>query len=571
VKDFNDRSRVDGPEAVKRDYETAEQYCPDGNAAHVLDEPSQEAPEDVSGSETKAGEGTQNNPPPNENPADTQAELARLAALSSFEYERERTEAAKRLGIRVAALDDEVNQRRAKAAESARADSILREPERWPDAVDGAALADELVKQLRRFTILPEHAAETAALWVIHAHAHDAAEHSPNLALQSAEMRCGKTTLLCTVADLVPRAMPAANISPAALFRAVEKYSPTLLIDEGDTFLRDNEEMRGILNSGLTRGSAYVIRCDGDDNDPKPFRTWCPKLIALIGKLPGTLQDRSIVVPLKRKLANERVERYGLKQSPVFHDLRSKCARWAFDHLDGLKSADPKMPDGLGDRAQDCWRPLLAIAEAIGGEWPAKAHKAAVSLSGVTPESNETASHRVLLLTHIREIFDDKIKGQTGEIGSQHLTEFLCEREDWPWGEWRHGKAISTRGVAMILGSHGIRAKHERTGNVYARGMFEDAWRRYLSHPLPEASPSSFTTFADAQKNSNNNPLGQSFASNSSFTHASTVKDKKSPKPHVSQCVKPPVKDVTVEIPGPAKRGNGAALPMASDTDFELF
>jgi hypothetical protein len=277
---------------------------------------------------------------------------------------------------------------------------------------------------------------------------------------------------------LVPRALPAANISPAALFRAVEKYSPTLLIDEGDSFLRDNVEMRGILNSGLTRGSAYVIRCDGEDNDPKPFRTWCPKLIALIGRLPGTLQDRAIVVPLQRKLANERVERYGLKHSPLLHELRSQCARWASDHLERSKTADPMMPAELGDRAQDCWRPLLAIADALGGRWSAIARKAAVALSSVTPEANEDASHRVLLLTHIREIFEEIAKKGQAEIGSKHLTELLCVREDWPWGEWRHGKAISARGVAMLLKAHGIRAEHQNMGSVYRREKFEDACHR---------------------------------------------------------------------------------------------
>jgi putative DNA primase/helicase len=294
--------------------------------------------------ESTAGEAAPNDAPASEK----QAELARLAALSRFEYDRERTEAAKRLGVRVGTLDDEVEQRRAEAVESARSDGILRDPEPWPHAVDGTTLADAIVKQLSRFIVLPEHAAEAMALWVIHAHAHDAAEHSPFLAVQSPEKRCGKTTFLCVIAEQVPRAMPAANISPAALFRSVEKYSPTLLIDEGDSFLRDNEEMRGILNSGLTRGSDYVIRCDGEDNDPKPFRTWCPKLIALIGKLPDTLQDRSIVVSLQRKLANERVERYRrLKHSPVLHELRSQCARWASDHLERLKTADPMMPAEL--------------------------------------------------------------------------------------------------------------------------------------------------------------------------------------------------------------------------------
>jgi hypothetical protein len=135
-------------------------------------------------------ESTEGEAAPNDAPASEKAELTRLAALSRFEYERERTEAARRLGVRVGALDDEVEQCRAEAVESARSDGILRDPEPWLHAVDAATLADAIVKQLSRFIVLPEHAAEAAALWVIHAHAHDAAEHSPILAVQSAEMRC---------------------------------------------------------------------------------------------------------------------------------------------------------------------------------------------------------------------------------------------------------------------------------------------------------------------------------------------------------------------------------------------
>jgi hypothetical protein len=63
----------------------------------------------------------------------------------------------------------------------------------------------------------------------------------------------------------------------------VEKYRPTLLIDEADTFLGDHDELRGIINSGHRRSSAFVLRCDGDDQEPKSLSTWCPKAIALIG------------------------------------------------------------------------------------------------------------------------------------------------------------------------------------------------------------------------------------------------------------------------------------------------
>ena len=75
--------------------------------------------------------------------------------------------------------------------------------------------------------------------------------------------RCGKSTLLELLLGLVFKALSTSNTSVAALFRGIEMWQPTVLIDEGDTFLRDNEELRGIINSGHSRGSAYVLRTVG--------------------------------------------------------------------------------------------------------------------------------------------------------------------------------------------------------------------------------------------------------------------------------------------------------------------
>jgi putative DNA primase/helicase len=91
-------------------------------------------------------------------------------------------------------------------------------------------------------------------------------------------------------------------MSSAAVFRAVEAFAPTLIIDEADTFLTpEKPELIGILNSSHVRATAYVVRVVGDDHEVKSFSTWCAKAIALIGELPGTLQDRSIIVRMHRK------------------------------------------------------------------------------------------------------------------------------------------------------------------------------------------------------------------------------------------------------------------------------
>ena len=76
-----------------------------------------------------------------------------------------------------------------------------------------------------------------------------------------------------------------------------------MLIDEADSFLRNSDELRGVLNSGHTRDSAFVIRTVGEDHEPRRFSTWGAKAIALIGKLPDTLADRSIEVRTEAQIA----------------------------------------------------------------------------------------------------------------------------------------------------------------------------------------------------------------------------------------------------------------------------
>src|SRR6266478_6604886 len=130
----------------------------------------------------------------------------------------------------------------------------------WPEPVDGRLLLDELARLLRRFLVLPKWGAETLALWTLHTYAFQLRNVSTYLGIESPEKQCGKTTLLTVLCELVHRPEVAANISSPAFFRVIEETQPTLLIDEADTFLQGNDELRGILNSGYTRQTAFVVR-----------------------------------------------------------------------------------------------------------------------------------------------------------------------------------------------------------------------------------------------------------------------------------------------------------------------
>ena len=322
---------------------------------------------------------------------------------------------------------------------------MLHEPEPWPQPVDGAELLDEIASGIRRYVVLDAAAADAVALWCVGTHAFDCFTIFPRLIATSPEPRCGKTTLLDAIERLVPRPLAAANITAPALFRTIEAARPTLLLDEADTFAKDNEDLRGILNSGHRRNGMVIriVEC-GKDYEPRQFSTWAPVALASIGSLPATMMDRSIIVALRRRRPDEPVESLRLDRPNGLDRLARMAARWAADHLDVLRDADPAMPESVFNRAADNWRPLLAIADAAGGDWPERARNAAVAFAAEYTDE----SRRVQLLADIADAFEAK---KTDRLSSDDLTAHLVGLEDRPWAEWSKGRPLSKNQLARLV------------------------------------------------------------------------------------------------------------------------
>lgn len=372
----------------------------------------------------------------------------------------------------------------------------LFEPKPWPEPVEGATLLDAIRDAIRRHLALERGAAEAIALWVLFAHTHDAHRSSPRLAFISPVPECGKTTALSILGDLVSRPLKASNITAAVIFRMIEKYRPTLLIDEADTFLHGNEDMRGILNSGHTRATAVVWRCDGDNHEPTGFSTWAPLTIAKIGKLPATLESRSVVIEMRRRRPDEPVEPIRAEHSAAYRELARKAVRWAADHVGVLRASEPKMPEGLYNRTRDNWKPLLAIANAAGGHWPETARSVAVRLSGCA----EDPSQSVQLLGDIRRVFDTKNEDR---LSSSGLCGELGGMEDRPWCDFgSDGFQIKPKQLAKLLKPFGIVPNSvrigDRTPKGYTRADFDDVFARYLpASPPASATPQQSSGSAD--------------------------------------------------------------------------
>ncbi|CAN7311394.1 DUF3631 domain-containing protein [Bradyrhizobium sp. LjRoot220] len=412
-------------------------------------------------------------------PKSDEDEISRLTVLSDLDYHRQRLVSAKGLGIPLASLDKLVKAAKAIPIEKSGQGRALelREYEPWPIQVDGSALLDEMVGAVRSYVVLSANEATAVALWVMLCHAFDAFNISPRLAITSPEKQCGKTTLLDVLSCLVPRPLLTANTSASPIFRAIELSRPTLLIDEADTFLNNSDELRGILNSGHRKGGS-VLRVVGDQHEPRMFSTWTPAAIAMIGKLPDTLEDRSISVRLRRRRGDEIVHRFRPDRADHLEQIARMATRWAEDHFQRLANSEPSIPEALHNRAADNWRALIAVADAVGGDWPKHARHIAEEAAAAKNDQ----SKRVLLLGDIRAAFD---AADTDRLSTEELVEHLIGQEDRPWAEWSSGKPISKAALSRMLSqfkiySGSIRLPDDRTPKGFYRRAFDDAFARYL-------------------------------------------------------------------------------------------
>jgi hypothetical protein len=269
----------------------------------------------------------------------------------------------------------------------------------------------------------------------------------------------------------------------AVLFRKIARDAPTLLLDEVDTIFKGpstdrTEGLRAVLNSGYRRG-ATVDRCTGRDKEKlAAFRVFSAKVLAGIGTLPDTVNDRCIPIVLARRKRDEPVRRFRLREvQREAAPIREALCEWTAGAVPMLRTARPDMPEGLLDRAEEVWEPLIAVADMAGAEWPALARSAALELNG---GESATESLGVRLLAGIREVFDAEAVEKLLTAG---LLRALVKREV---DQAREDE--TPRKPAMDLARHlkpfEVQPKKlrvgERTANGYERADFEDAFARYL-------------------------------------------------------------------------------------------
>lgn len=370
---------------------------------------------------------------------------------------------------------------------------------------DGAAILDALHACLTKYVILPSpEAVDAVALWITASHAQPAWAHAARLVIRAPEKRCGKSRLLDVVEATCYAPLITVNASPAAVYRAIGTDDPpTLLVDEADTIFGaaadGNEDLRGLLNAGHQRNRP-AIRWDAAAQKVEKIPTFSMAALAGIGAMPDTIEDRAVVVRMRRRAPGETVAPYRHRRdSPALRALARQLTAWLRVNLRDLETAEPAMP--VEDRAADTWEPLVAVADLAGDTWPQRARQACETLTA-DRDGNAVPSDRIRLLADCRAVFRsiNAVDNQgRPAIPSSVLLNKLRTDPEAPWAEYgKAGTGLTAMKLGQLLAEYEIRSANIRFGSPYGQvkgyyqADFTDAWNRYCPapNPAPPSQPS---------------------------------------------------------------------------------
>jgi hypothetical protein len=414
---------------------------------------------------------------------DRLAEIERLAALDQINYEVARIDVAKRLGMRASMLDRIITAKRRQLGLDTDDDDTgqgravkITDVLSWHEPVGGDQIATTLAATVKTYAVLPDAAADAIALWILHTWLVNEFMISPRLAVTSPTKGCGKTTVLRLLNKLARRPKRAGSISPAALFRVVEHFQPTMLLDETEKYIEHGGDLHALINEGHCKG-ATVLRVLGDKQELREFAVFGALAFARNGRLPDDLEQRSIIVEMQRRRTNEPLTELREDRTEPLHKVARMCARWAEDNATYVADCDDPDMSGVINRIADNWRVLFTIADMVGADWPERIRDSAAVL---TPRESESIGP--MLLADIQSAFDEK---NADRLASGELCGVLTAMEGRPWAEWKAGKPLTPNQLSRLLKPFGIAPETirvgDRTPKGYLRHQFGDAWERYLS------------------------------------------------------------------------------------------
>jgi hypothetical protein len=248
------------------------------------------------------------------------------------------------------------------------------------------------------------------------------------------------------------------------------------------------------LNVGYDKESAWVGRTTGPGHSPIEFECFGFKVLSGIGGIDKVLATRALQVRLHRALPGE---------IPEFYDP-------AYGHRDQVRAVGESlakametsvlavavpidMPQGLDNRLAQLWRPLLAVADSAGKEWPKLARASAVWTIKDRPDTNPR------IIADLAFVLENdgnlkaaiRSKGRGSVVPTSDLIDALCRIEDGEWSGTQGRRRLTSRRLGETLKQYDLHLGHrfgrgdDRTPRGLLLAEVENKIARYAP-PLPQ-------------------------------------------------------------------------------------
>ncbi len=220
---------------------------------------------------------------------------------------------------------------------------------------------EDVYNFIKEYLVLKPDEYHLMSLWIIASYLVDDFKTVPYL-LFIAPKESGKSQAIIMLKELAYRAFIAASVTPASLFRAIELWKVTMLIDEAETQVTNDTEsgqaLYQTLNMGYKRG-AFALRVEGDARIPTPFDVFGFKAIASTKIFLPTLESRSIIINMTQ----------GKPEKIIIDELRSDIIRsellyFRFRNVGKLNIIQPSSNSG---RIIEIMTPLYTVAQIFKG------------------------------------------------------------------------------------------------------------------------------------------------------------------------------------------------------------
>ena len=360
----------------------------------------------------------------------------------------------------------------------------------WGEEVNSRVFL-EIAEAIQEHMHITEKNAVLMSYWAAHTHMFESFNHTPRLAISAPAKGCGKTVALTILGHLVTKPLTVDNVTPGVFFRMVNSHQPTFLIDECDVWLNKDNELPAALNGGFESGHGFP-RCVGEQYEVRLFNTHTPVALAGINvqkRLTPSTLDRCILIQLE-KASRGDIEAPWDKRNHTrrMSDLGRQLARWLRDQHGAIEDRDPEL-HGLINRPADKWRPLFAIAEIAGGEWPNK-------LKECLEAESDTGELMIgeALLKDILWVLEDKPHGGSNIFPSELLKLLHGMKRDDEESRWLthnfkayrdEDKPLTLRQLNKLLKEFGLKCKQVRcedaTGKGFERATLHRIAKKYVS------------------------------------------------------------------------------------------